>query len=377
MGLPAFAFSRNLLKGQRQMLMQSSLNDAREPSRRVPLLQARPSEAPLALLGDASEFLLFTVLTSAGYLLLYVVHLPDDPGSRPTKVYPYRAAHTGVELEPRPSSSALPRVRPLTWAVVLAQVALVFALFAAVNARELFAGHALARAAGTMTYAQYLHAGFARLLSATVLAVVTVVVGHWLLMDRTPSRTSQDHGGLGVSSNVYAYAGGRALAALEVTLLALVGLALASCWQRSSVYEIACGYTYLRLGVRFTEIAVFGVIALTILKSGLRSWRGYGIGLASVGLVTVLVAACFNADLYVARRNVQRAAEARAGDGSPYAWRTLDLSYLAGLSRDATPVLDDFFFADDPGARRDLERAWAVKNHARGWRSFRGLVDAF
>jgi hypothetical protein len=257
-------------------------------------------------------------------------------------------------------------VRPLTWGVVLLQVGVVFAVFAAVHARELFAGHALARAAGTVTYAEYLHAGFTRLLCATVLAIATVVLGHVLLRDR------------GASSNARAglVPGGRGLTALEVALLGLVGIALASSWQRSTIYEVAYGYTYLRLAVRFIEVAIGGLIALTAIKAALRSWRGYAVAVASLGLLTVLGAACFNADLYIARENVARAAVARAGNGDPYAWKTLDVGYLEDLTRDALPVLDDPYFAGAPDTAAQLRDAW-VQKAPRGWRSYRGLGGRF
>jgi Domain of unknown function (DUF4173) len=324
--------------------------------------------------GDIGQFGLFSVLTSTGYLLLYMVHRPDEAEAQAVETRPYRAHSQGHELDSRlfaPKRQG-PWVRPLTWGVVLAQVAVVFGLFAAVHARELFGGHALARAAGTVTYAEYLHAGFAELLFATVLAVLTIVSGHALLRDRTKVRR-QPEGSEGPHGNE-SIPGGRALALLEVTLLALVGIALASCWQRSSIYEIAYGYTYLRLGVRFVEAAALGVTLLTMLKASLRAWRGYGVGVAALGLASVLAASCFDADLYIARENVARAAAAKDGSGSPYAWKTLDLGYLEGLSRDALPVLRDPYFADETTMAGDLEETWRVKTPARGWRSFRGIA---
>jgi two-component system, OmpR family, sensor histidine kinase BaeS len=245
---------------------------------------------------------------------------------------------------------------------VLVQVILVFGIFAAVHARELFGNHALVRAAGTVTYAAYLHAGFAQLLFATVLAVVTVVSGHALLRPRVPAAAREP------------IPGGRVLVALEVTLLGLVGIALASCWQRSTIYEIAYGYTYLRLAVRFVEGATLGVILLTILKGTARAWRGYGVGVAAIGLATVLVATCFNADLYIARENVARAVAAKDGSGSIYAYKTLDLGYLEDLSRDALPVLDDPYFASQPTTASRLEEVWNRGAPPRGWRSFRGIA---
>jgi hypothetical protein len=322
--------------------------------------------------GDVGQFALFSVLTSVGYLLLYVIHLPDEPSPDGAESRPYRALHAGPEPKSSASRFTLPRVRPLTWGVVLAQVALVFALFAVVHARELFAGHEFARAAGTVTYAEYLHAGFTRLLCATVLAVATVVLGHILLRPRAVSGGAARDDSLADEP----IPGGRAIAGLEGVLLGLVGVALASCWQRSSIYEIAYGYTYLRLAVRFIELGVLGLVALTLVKSVARSWRGYEVGVAALGLVVLLAAACFNADLYVARGNVARAADVETGSGSPYAWKTLDQDYLAGLSRDALPVLQEPYFVAAPNLANGLRESWTSKT-PRGWRSFRGLSGRF
>jgi hypothetical protein len=314
--------------------------------------------------GDVSWFGLLSVLTSLGYLVVYILHLPEPTLLPAPRALPYRAEPHEGGLAAKSLGVQLPRVRPLTWGVVIAQVALVFGLFAAVNARELFIGHDVARAVGTGTYAEYLHTGFTRLLCATILAVATVVLGHSLM--RHP-----DRGDPAVRRQLIP--GGRPLAALELLLLALVGVALASSWQRSTLYEVAYGYTYLRLAVRFAEFAVLGLLLLTMVKAGARSWLGYPVGVAGVLLGTVMLAACFNADLYVARGNVARAAAVRSGDGSPYAYKTLDLPYLAGLSRDAAPVLRDAYFALEPDPANELQRAWDGKDDAKDWRSFRGL----
>jgi hypothetical protein len=243
---------------------------------------------------------------------------------------------------------------------------LVFGLFAVVHAQEFFGGHALARARGTVTYAEYLHAGFEELLCATILAVLTVLVGHVLLRDRGFFHRSVD-----APASI---PGGRSLAILEVVLLALVGVALASCWQRSSVYEVAYGYTYFRLAVRFIEVAVAVLVALTIVKAVARSWRGFRTAMAMAYFATLLAAAGFNADRYIARENVARAAAAKDGTGSPFAYKPLDLDYLEGLSQDAFPVLADTYFDSDPDAAAHLEAAWTRGSSSRGWRSFRGLA---
>src|SRR4029078_3601376 len=108
-----------------------------------------------------------------------------------------------------------------------------------------FAGHALARAHGTVTYAEYLHAGFAQLLVAAALAVLTVGVGHRLVGARGPDVVKAPSSKAGVW-----------LGAIETTLLALTCVTLLSCWQRVRIYEVAYRYTYLRRALGFLLLRV-------------------------------------------------------------------------------------------------------------------------
>jgi hypothetical protein len=253
-------------------------------------------------------------------------------------------------------------VQPHTWGIVRPQQVLVITVFAAVNARYLVAGHALARARGTVTYAQYLHAGFAQLSLAAFLAVVMVIVGHRLLHARG--------GGAGT-----AVPGGAWLTTLELTLLLLSGVALASCWQRLHVYEVAYGYTYLRMGVEIAQLAALCLLVLTAVKAARRSWRGWAASVTASAFAFVVLVPWLDADLLVARGNVERAALARAGEGDPFAWAELDVAYLADLSEDARPALAHPLFRQSPELAADIERAWAARAAPRtpGWRGLRGL----
>jgi hypothetical protein len=238
----------------------------------------------------------------------------------------------------------------LTWSVVLLQLVGVFGLYVVANARSLFAGHDWLRARGTVTYAQYVHQGFFEVAAATGFAVACVAVGHGLLRPR---------GATGPLP------GGKSLAAIEVTLLGLVAVTLASSVHRLSLYEQAYGFTELRLGVRLAQIAVAGLVALTAARCVLRSWRGWGAALAWSGMGFAVIVASTNADGWVARHNVERA---RAGAG-------LDVAHLASLSEDARSVLGDLAQVDAESAKF-LAATWsasALGNHGRDWRSWRGL----
>ena len=248
------------------------------------------------------------------------------------------------------AASSGPRVRPLTWGVVLAHVVAVFGVYAAANGSTLFAGHDHLRARGTTTYAEYLHEGFLQVSAATLLAVACVVVGHALLRPRTA--------GAGP-------AGGRVIAGVELVLLALVGVALASCAHRLSLYEEAYGYTYLRLGVWLLQLGVAGLLAMTIARAVARRWRGWGTALVWAGVAFGVLGASVDADGWIAEGNVARA---RAGS-------SLDVEYLQSLSEDARRVLPAVA-AIDLDAASTLDQTWSQEAQAHGgsgWRAMRGL----
>ena len=307
----------------------------------------------------ALRFALYSALTAAAYVIGYVLHARsrsrrDERALEASEKSPTALPVPYRQVGDREAPGAMergPLVRPLTWGAVLAQLVAVFALFVAVNVRTLFGGHALVTALGTPTYAGYLHAGFLQLSLATLLSVVTVVIGHRLMRDR------------GATLRV---SGGAVIQFLEATLLVLTAISLASCAQRLRIYEEAYGFTYQRLAVGFAQLGALLLLALTLGKSIAREWRGYGAAVVILGIGMAVYVGTYDADLRIARSNV-----ARANDGRP-----LDLDYLATLSADALPVLSDPMIANDAQASTMLGDAWrtsARRARSGGWRSWRGL----
>jgi hypothetical protein len=236
----------------------------------------------------------------------------------------------------------------VTWGVVVSLVAAVFAAFVAVNMHDLFGGESLVRERAALTYASYLHAGFAQLLVATALSVCLVVVGHVLLRAGDDARAKVP--------------GGVAVRALEGTLLVLSGITVVSCWQRLRIYEDAYGASHLRLGVAFVEAMILGVLVLTLAKSFWRGWRGYAGSSMALALGVSVVAAHFNADAYVGKRNLDRA----------LAGRPLDTAYLAELTSDAAALLDHPAVRADPELTELLADAYC-KPAPSDLRAFRGM----
>ena len=301
-------------------------------------------------IGDAGLFALLSLLAAAAYLFFHAFHTLPEPAPTPASAPPTDAAPFRVSAVPWPAPVPVkpePRVSVITSGVVVALVALVFAGFVAVNRHELFGGEARIRESAELTYASYLHAGFAQLLVATALAVCLVVTGHMLL------RPSGDRGRV---------PGGLAVRALEGALLILSGLTVVSCWQRLRIYEEAYGATHLRLGVAFVEAAILGVLTLTLVKAMVRGWRGYVGSLFALLAVLSVGASHFNADAYVGRRNLDRAL---AGQG-------VDTDYLRSLSADAKEILAHPALADDAALLADLRARYCAPK-AGDLRAFRGL----
>ncbi|NUP12638.1 MAG: DUF4173 domain-containing protein [Polyangiaceae bacterium] len=294
--------------------------------------------------GQSVEWVYFagaSIATACAIAIGYAMNARDKKLAVEGPSSPYRVSARAAEALRGP-------VKPLTWSLIIAQVVAVFVVFVVANARDLFGGHDVVRAADGPTYASYLHAGFASLLVASVLSIGLVLAGHAFLSPpgaRTP-------------------AGGPVLRALECSLLLLSGVTVASCWQRLSVYVDAYGATELRLGVAFVEIAVVIMLVLTATKSIARSWQGYGGAALTSVCVLGTAAAMFNADGYIAHTNLERAANGKG----------LDERYLASLSPDACAALSHPLVRGDATLRRPLERRFEAYFAGRDVRSMRGVL---
>jgi hypothetical protein len=322
-------------------------------------------DAVLGLLRASDTVLGFGVWTAATVAGLLVAHHAIERAARDRRdrdapreaiaapPWPYRVV--GDDAAP---AAATPWVRPLTFGVALLQVVAVFGIYVAASARSLFADHAVLRSANGVTYAGYVHAGFVQVSVATLLAVTCVIAGHALVQPRGAATAPDDA----------RIAGGRGLMAVELALLALVGVTLASSAHRLALYEDAYGYTELRLGVWWLQIAVAGLLGITAARSMMRSRRGWTAALAWSGVLLVTLAGSFDADGWIADRNVRRAVHGGL----------LDADYLASLSEDAASALPamSLLGAENDENREMIEQVWSMKaigERASGWRSRRGL----
>ncbi len=274
--------------------------------------------------------------------------LPDVRGSVLLRLFVVLAvggtvlAASYLALNP-PSVDPVPRRRPaqhrFEWLAPVLLVDAVFVLFLAAQAAAVFGGHDYVRRATGLTYADYVHQGFAQLTLATLLMLLVV----WAAARKagpSPADRWWLRGSLGA-----------------LCLLTLV--VVASALHRMELYQQAYGFTRLRLLVDAFE-GWLGLVVLGVVVAGL-SLRGAWLPRVALlsGAAVLLALAVANPDAWIARHNIERY----------HATGKVDWGYLRGLSADATPTLASLPGAEascalpGPGARS--EDPWTGWNLAR------------
>lgn len=202
--------------------------------------------------------------------------------------------------------------RRYEWLVPVGVVVAVFAVFLVAQATVAFGGHDYLRRTTGLTYAEYVHEGFAQLTIATVLTLLVI----WAAGRKASRETASDRLWLRL-----------ALGVLCIETLVVVASAL----RRMQVYQEAYGFTRLRLLVDVFE-GWLGLLVLAVLVSGVALRSGWLPRFALLsGAVALLGLAVANPDAWIARHNLDRYAETGR----------VDWTYLAGLSDDAVPVLNE------------------------------------
>jgi signal transduction histidine kinase len=196
------------------------------------------------------------------------------------------------------------------WLAPVLLVDAVFTLFLAAQTAAFFGGHDYVQRTTGLTYADYVHQGFAQLTLATALTLVVVWAAARKARRDTPADRWWLRGALGL---------------LCVLTLVVVGSAL----HRMALYQEAYGFTRLRLLVDLFE-GWLGLVVLGVLVAGVRL-RGDWLPRAAVltGAALFLGLALVNPDAWIARHNLDRY----------HASGKVDWAYLRGLSEDAVPTI--------------------------------------
>ena len=196
------------------------------------------------------------------------------------------------------------------WLAPVLLVDAVFVLFLVAQAAAFFGGHDYIQSATGLTYAEYVHQGFAQLTIATLLTLLVVSAA----ARKARLDTAGDRTWLRAS-----------LGALCLLTLVVVASAL----HRMDLYQDAYGFTRLRLVVDLFE-GWLGLVVIGVLVAGI-GLRGAWLPRAALlsGAALLLGLAIANPDAWIARHNVDR-------------YQTtgkVDWSYLRTLSLDAAPTL--------------------------------------
>jgi hypothetical protein len=194
--------------------------------------------------------------------------------------------------------------------IVLGAVAVVFFAFLAIQFTYLFGGEGAVATQG-FAYSEYARRGFFELIAVSLIAFLLLFA-----VERFVQREGERH-----SSSFKWFAG---ILIIETLLVML------SAFHRLSLYELAYGFTTLRL---YSHIFILWIGTVFLLLGYEIFVREDRIQFAFRGLVSMmlfLVAVnILNPDQFIARENIER-------------YRTMgeiDLSYLGSLSEDALPLV--------------------------------------
>ncbi|MEA2347821.1 MAG: hypothetical protein QOG62_1608 [Thermoleophilaceae bacterium] len=220
-----------------------------------------------------------------------------------------RLATATVEHTPDPNPRA-GRLGRIEWTIALGALDALFAVFVVLQAMVVLRGHEYVVQTAGMTYAEYVHQGFAAQMVAAALTL-TVIAAAWHLARR--DSPAED----------------RLLRTLLGGLCGLTLAVLAFCVWRIDLYVEAYGATQLRILV--VVIAIWlATVFIALIVAGIRrsaSWLPRAVVLSTGAILLGL--ALVNPDAWIADRNIDR--YQRTGK--------IDLPYLEGLSDDAVPVL--------------------------------------
>ena len=205
--------------------------------------------------------------------------------------------------------------------IVLGSVALLFALFVAVQFQYFFGGQVNISFTG-YTYSDYARRGFGELVAVAFFSLLLLL-------------------GLGAITRRETESQRRVFSGLGVTLVGLVLVMLVSAFQRLALYETAYGFSRLRAYTHVFMMWLALLLVVVVVLEILRRERMAALFmlLASFGFVVSL--GILNVDAFIVRHNIQRELDTRVGNA--YGRVELDNQYFIELSDDAVlPLVTAF-----------------------------------
>jgi hypothetical protein len=232
--------------------------------------------------------------------------------------------------------------------IIQGSVAVLFALFVAIQFQYFFGGQANIHIDG-YTYAEYARKGFGELIMVAVFSLLL-----FLGLSGITRRENQ------TQRNIYS--------GLGITVVALVGIMLVSAFQRLVLYETAYGFSQLRTYTHVFMIWLGLLLAAVVVLEILRKERKFALAVLLAGIGFAGSLALLNVDGFIVRQNVQRAVQGQE----------LDTAYLASLTTDSIPVLvgkfNDTTLSKDihekVGASLACMSTWTPESNETDWRGF-------
>jgi hypothetical protein len=198
-------------------------------------------------------------------------------------------------------------------AVVLGAVELLFLIFVIIQVRYFFGGQTNIGVSG-YTYAEYARQGFGELVAVAFFSLMLFLGLSVIVRRETPSKR-------------------RGFSGLGVGMVALVGVILASAFQRLRLYEAAYGFSRLRTYTHVFMIWLGVLLAVVLVLEILHRERLFVTAALLAGIGFAASLNLLNVDAFIVHENVARAAQGR----------DLDVAYLASLSPDAVPALAEAY----------------------------------
>lgn len=275
-------------------------------------------------------------------------------------MYIVRSVTRSVSPTPVPTKASESSFGAIETSVILGSVSAVFLVFLAIQFTYLFGGEGAIAAQG-FAYAEYARRGFFELIAVSLISFLLL-----LTTARQVTRNGAKH------LSVFKW--------LAAVLILETVLVMASAFQRLSLYELAYGFTTLRL---YSHIFIAWIGTIFLLLGYEIFVREDRVAFALRGLVSMvvflLVVNALNPDQFIARQNIERY----------HATGEIDFNYLSTLSTDSFPetvkLLDDasvreqafhslqLVYPDDTGSYQNLLNSY-VRNFEKlrqnwGWPS--------
>ena len=226
--------------------------------------------------------------------------------------------------QPAPSRGIRELLGHVEVAVVLFSVDALFFVFVVIQFAALFGGETFLRA-HALTYSEYARRGFFELLTVSLITLGLVLSLDFVTRRETPAQ-----------ANVFLIGSG--------LMIGMVVIILASAFYRMALYELAYGFTRLRVHTHVFMIwlAILFSAFLWMLVVGRTRWFAHGVLIVSIGALATLN--LLNPDAFIARQNIARYQRGEE----------LDVAYLGALSADTAPMLFSLLLdAPDPDIREE------------------------